>query len=365
VAGTSAAAGEPGSPRSSTSPIESGDRVVVTGAGGFIGSALTRILVDRGAAVVAVLQPGADTRNIEALAVERAEADMRDAGAVRKAVDGARYVFHTAAVYRFWSKDPSEFYDVNVGGTLNVLKAAAETGCERLVYTSTVGTIGLDGAALGVPAGEADWPRLEHLFGLYKRSKYVAEHEVLRAGAGGLPVVLLQPTLPVGPCDLGPTPTGRIVLDFLNGRMPGYFSTSLNVVDVDDVATGHVLALEHGGQGRSYVLGGENRTFKEILDMLAAETGLPAPRFRVPAPVAIGAAVLSELVEGRLAKRTPTVPLEAARMATTQMIFSDERARRELGYRSRPARQALARSARWFVQHGYVNSKRLSRICWG
>ena len=366
MAGTPPAAGRPAPEpaRSSTFPLSAGDRVVVTGAGGFIGSALTRVLADRGATVVAVLQPGADSRNIDGLAVERAEADMRDAVAVRKVIDGARYVFHAAAVYRFWSKEPSEFYDVNVGGTLNVLDAGAETGCERLVYTSTVGTIGLDRAAEGSPADETDWPRIEHLFGCYKRSKYVAEHEVLRAAAGGLPVVLVQPTLPVGPRDLVPTPTGRVVLDFLNGRMPGYFATSLNVVDVDDVAAGHVLALEHGGQGRSYILGGENRTFKQILDMLAAETGLPAPRFRVPAAVAIGAAFLSEVIEGRLAGRSPSVPLEATRMATTQMIFSDERARRELGYSSRPAAEALARSARWFAHHGYVTSERLSRIHW-
>lgn len=344
--------------------IEADDRIVVTGAGGFIGSALTRVLVDRGASVVAVLQPGADARNLDGLPVERAEADMRDAGAVRKALDGARYVFHVAAVYRFWSKERSEIYDVNVGGTLNVLEAATDTGCERLVYTSTVGTIGLDRTSDGVPADESDWPRIEHLFGSYKRSKYVAEHEVLRAAAGGLPVVLVQPTVPLGPRDLVPTPTGRIVLDFLNGRMPGYFSTSLNVVDVDDVAAGHVLALEHGRQGRSYVLGGENRTFKEILESLAGETGLRAPRFRVPASMALGVAAMSELLEGRLARRPPSVPLEATRMATTQMVFSDDRARRELGYASRPAREALGRSARWFAENGYVSPKRLARIHW-
>ncbi len=345
-------------------PLRPGDRVVVTGAGGFIGSALTRVLVERGASVVAVLQPGADAQNVDGLPVERAEADMRDAGAVRKAVRGARYVFHAAAVYRFWSKDPDELYDVNVGGTVNVLDAGSEAGCERLVYTSTAGTIGLRRASGGIPADETDWTRTEHLFGTYKRSKYVAEHEVLRAAAGGLPVVLVQPTLPLGPRDRAPTPTGRIVLDFLNGRMPGFFTTSLNVVDVDDVAVGHILALEHGRQGRSYLLGGENRTFRQILGSLAEETGLRPPRFRVPASLALAAAVTSELLEGRLAGRPPSVPLEATRMATTQMIFSDERARRELGYTSRPAREALARSARWFAHHGYVSPERLARIRW-
>jgi dihydroflavonol-4-reductase len=344
--------------------LGAGDRVVVTGAAGFIGSAVTRVLLDRGARVVAVLQPGADQTSVDGLEVERIDADMRDADAVRKAIEGARVVFHVAALYRFWSPDPHEFYDVNVGGTLNVLDAARRAGCERVVYTSTVGTIGLDDTDSGVPADESRWPRIEHLFGSYKRSKYVAEHEVLRAGAEGQPVVLVQPTLPVGPRDRAPTPTGRIVLDFLNGRIPAWVETSLNVVDVDDLAVGHVGALERGGQGRSYVLGGENMSFRQILGTLADETGLPRPALRVPSGVTLAAGHVSELVEGRIARRPPSVPLEGARMATTQMIFSDDRARRELGYVSRPAREALVRSARWFADNGYVSPKRLGRIRW-
>jgi dihydroflavonol-4-reductase len=344
--------------------IEKGDRIVVTGAAGFVGSAVTRVLLARGAHVVAMLQPGADETSVDGLELERVTADVRDGAAVRTAVDGARAVFHVAALYRFWSSDPNEFYDVNVGGTVNVLEAARRSGCERVVYTSTVGTIGLDGTDGGVPADERSWPRIEHLFGSYKRSKYVAEHEVLRAGAEGLPVVLVQPTLPVGPRDRAPTPTGRTVLDFLNGRIPGWVDTSLNVVDVDDLADGHVAALERGRQGRSYVLGGENLSLREILGVLATETGLPRPVIRVPAGLALGAAWASELIEGRLAHRPPSVPLEGARMATTQMIFTDRRARQELGYESRPAREALVRSARWFVDNGYVSTKRLARIHW-
>jgi dihydroflavonol-4-reductase len=345
-------------------PIEAGVRVVVTGAAGFVGSAVTRVLLARGVHVVAMLAPGADHTSVDGLDVERVTVDVRDAAGVRKAVEGSSAVFHVAAVYRFWSPDPNEFYDVNVGGTLNVLDAARQAGCRRVVYTSTVGTIGLDGTEHGVPADERDWPRIEHLFGSYKRSKYVAEHEVLRAAAEGLPVVLVQPTLPVGPRDRVPTPTGRTVLDFLNGRIPGWVDTALNVVDVDDLAAGHVAALERGSQGRSYVLGGENLSFREMLGILAEETGLPRPMIRVPAGLALGAAYVSELVEGRLAHRPPTVPLEGARMATTQMIFSDDRARRELGYSSRPAREALLRSALWFVDNGYVSAKRLDRIRW-
>jgi dihydroflavonol-4-reductase len=344
--------------------IDPGDRVVVTGAAGFIGSAVTRVLLARGADVSALLQPGADQTSVEGLRVERVTADLRDASSVAEAIKGARFVFHVAALYRFWSRDPNEFYDVNVGGTLNVIAAARAAGCERVVYTSTVGTIGLDRTGTGEPATERDWPRVEHLFGNYKRSKYVAEHEVLRAGSEGLPVVMVHPTLPVGPRDRAPTPTGRIILDFLNGRIPGWFDTSLNVVDVEDVAAGHVAALEHGRQGRGYVLGGENLSFKEILGILADETGLPRPIVRVPAGLALGAAFVSELVEGKLIKRPPTVPLEGTRMATTRMIYSDARAREELGYTSRPAREALIRSARWFADNGYVTPKRLDKIRW-
>lgn len=344
--------------------LQAGDRIVVTGAAGFIGSAVTRELLARGAHVVSALQPGADQENISGLDIECVEVDLRDETGVRKLIDGARVVFHIAALYRFWSPDPNEFYDVNVGGTVNVLSAAWGAACERLVYTSTVGTIGLDGTGSGRPADERDWPRIEHLFGAYKRSKYVAEHEVLRAGAEGQPVVLVQPTLPVGPRDRAPTPTGRTILDFLNGRVPGYVDTSLNVLDVEDLAAGHVAALERGRQGRSYILGGENLSFKQILAIVADETGLPRPVIRVPGGVALGAAHVSEFVEGRIAHRRPSVPLEGAKMATTQMIFSDERARSELGFRSRPARDALTRSARWFADNGFVSERRLARIHW-
>jgi dihydroflavonol-4-reductase len=350
--------------------IEPGDRVLVTGATGFIGSAVTRALVQRKANVVALVQPGADRRMLEGLRVETCEADLRDRSTVVDAAGDCGLVFHVAAIYRFWTPRPQEFYEVNVGGTLNVLEAARRAGAERVVYTSTVGTIGLDhGGAAGrsnglTPASEVHWPRVEHLFGLYKRSKYVAEHEVLRAGAEGLPVVLVQPTLPVGPGDSAPTPTGKTILDFLNGRMPAYVDTAMNVVDVEDVAAGHLLAAEHGRQGRSYVLGGENLLFREILALLADVVGLPAPRLRIPAAATLAAAYVSEVVEGRIARRPPHVPLEGVRMSTTKMVYDDSRARDELGYDSRPAREALARSARWFADNGYVTPRRLSKLRW-
>lgn len=355
------------------SVIGAGDRVLVTGSTGFVGSAVTRALVSRGAEVVGTVQPAADRRNLDGLPVDVVEADLRDAAAIEAAVAGCRFVFHVAALYRFWTPRPGEFYDVNVGGTLNVLEAARKAGIERVVYTSTVGTIGLhhpNGSGRAAPgeavrpSSEGDWPRIEHLFGHYKRSKYVAEHEVLRAAAEGMPLVLVQPTLPVGPGDHVPTPTGRIVLDFLNGRMPAYVDTAVNPVDVDDVAAGHLLAAERGRQGRSYVLGGENISFREMLSLLAAATGLPAPRLRVPTALTLAAARASELVEGRIAGRHPTVPLEAVRMAATRMVYDDSRAREELGYRSRPVSEALTRSARWFAEHGYVDERRVRKLRW-
>jgi dihydroflavonol-4-reductase len=213
-------------------------------------------------------------------------------------------------------------------------------------------------------ADENDYPDVSHLFGSYKRSKYVAEHEMLRAAAQGLPVTMVMPTFPLGPRDRAPTPTGRLVLDYLNGRVPGYVDTTLNVVHVDDVARGHVLALERGASGRSYILGGENYSLKRLLDVLASYTGLPEARLRVPRAVSLGVAHVSEFVEGRLLRRHPSIPIEAARMSTTHMAFDDSRARTELGYSPRPAAQAIESSARWFVDHGYVKDARNARIVW-
>jgi dihydroflavonol-4-reductase len=344
--------------------LEPGDRVAVTGSNGFIGSAITRALVARELDVVALVEPNTPLGNLESLALTRVEADVRDAGAMKEALAGARVVFHVAAVYRFWAADPSAFYRVNVDGTRNVLEAADAAGCELVVYTSSVGTLGLERVAERGPADETCAPHVDHLFGVYKQSKYVAEHEVLRATALGAPVTLVLPTTPLGPGDHTPTPTGRFVVDYLNGRFPGWFDTALNIVDVDDVAAGHLLAADKGEIGRSYILGGENLELRAILGELARLTGLPGPRFRVPRAAALGAAWASELVEGRLLHRMPHVPLEGARMASTRMVFSDARARRELGYESRPAAEAIARSARWFVENGYVSDKRVAAIRW-
>lgn len=339
----------------------SGDRVLVTGGNGFIGSAVARALLGDGYRVVVALEPGSDGRNVADLDVEKMTADVRDRAAVRRAVEGCRGVFHVAALYRFWAPDDRQFYEVNVDGTRNVLHAAGEAGVEKIVYTSSVGTLGLRDGSL---SDENTYPDLTHLFGSYKRSKYVAEHEVLRAAAEGLPVSIVAPTFPLGPHDAAPTPSGRLVLDFLNGRMPGYVDTVLNTVHVDDVARGHLLAFTHGAQGRSYILGGENLSLEKLLGTLASLTGLRPPELKVPRALTLAAATLSEAVEGKMLGHRPSVPLEAARMSTTRMAFDDTRAREELGYSSRPAVEAIEASARWFAGNGYVKPRRLARIRW-
>jgi len=344
--------------------IQPGSRVVITGASGFIGSAVVRAVRSAGAQVVAVVEPGADDRNLHGIDAERVVVDIRDSAAVRAACKGASFVFHLAAIYRFWSRDPRIFYDVNVGGTLNVLDAVQAAGCERLVFTSTVGVLGLDKTRQGEPADETSYANVAHLFGHYKRSKFVAEHEVLRAAAGGLDVCIVLPTFPLGPGDRSPTPTGKLVVDFLNGKMPAFVDTVLNVTHVDDLARGHLAALERGSRGRSYILGGENLSMRAILRSLAEYAGLPMPRLQIPRGLALTAGVASDLIEGRLLRREPRVPLEAARMSATRMIFSDQRARTELGYTSRPARDAIKESARWFADNGYVSADRLAAISW-
>ncbi|HEY4377228.1 MAG TPA: hopanoid-associated sugar epimerase [Acidimicrobiales bacterium] len=332
-------------------PYGEGDLVVVTGAAGFIGSHIVQAALGRGCRVRALVEPGVATVNLADVDAELVAVDVRDKAGVADAVDGAQLVVHAAALYRFWAPDPERFYDINVGGTTNVIEAAAASGT-RVVYTSTVGTIGL--RTDGQLATEDDHPHIEHLYGFYKRSKYAAEHEALRLAAQGADVVLALPTFPVGPADRSPTPTGQTILRFLNGRMPAYVETTLNVAHVADVAEGHLLAAERGRTGRSYILGGENLTLHELLDALAAHTGLPSPKHRAPSWTALAAGRVSTAVQGRLLHREPTVPLEAARMSTSRMSFDDSRARTELGYTSRPAAEALADAADWFQANGYA-----------
>jgi dihydroflavonol-4-reductase len=336
------------------------DQVLVTGASGFIGSATVRALIGAGYRVRVLVEPERSVDNLTGLEVERVVGDIRDPAVIDAVVDGVSVVFHLAAIYRFWAKDPDLFYDVNVGGTMNVLRAAQQANVRRVVYTSTVGTIGV--ARDGRVASERSVVHFEHLFGHYKRSKYLAEHEVLRAGASGLPVVLVHPTFPVGEGDSAPTPTGRTIIEFLNGRIPAYVDTALNVVHVDDVARGHVLAAERGTPGRSYILGGENMSLREMLTTLADVSGLPAPRVRLTPAMVLPIVRSAEWFQGRMLRREPTLPSEPVRMATTRMEYDDSRARTELGYSSAPARDALARAARWYLEHGFVKDSHARRI---
>jgi dihydroflavonol-4-reductase len=344
--------------------LDKGDRVVVTGAAGFIGSAVVRALLARGVDVVAFHEPGATPSNLDGLEVERREVDITQESQLAGAFNGAKYCFHLAAKFGFWPKDASSFYNVNVRGSQNVVRAATDAGVERIVFTSTVATLGLWETKDGRPSTEDDVADISHLYGNYKQTKYVAEHEVLRLAAQGAPVVLVLPTMPHGPFDHRPTPSGKVVLDYLNGRMPGYVDTAMNVAHVDDLAAGHLLALERGQQGRSYICGGENVTMAQLLRILSDVTGLPRSERRFPSIFPMIAGYVSSFVEGDVLGREPHVSLEAAQMALTTMTFDDSRARSEIGYTSRPASHALFDSAQWFVDHGYVSADRARNISW-
>lgn len=327
---------------------------LVTGATGFVGSHVARQLVARGEGVRVLLRPSSQLRAIEDLPVERAYGDLREAASLAPALDGVRRVFHVAADYRLWARRPQEIYESNVTGTRHLLAAARRAGVERFIYTSTVATIAVPRA--DTLPNETTVAALPEMVGHYKRSKFLAEQETRRAAAEGLPVVIVNPTTPVGPGDWKPTPTGRIILDFLNGRMPGYVDTGLNLVPVEDVAAGHLLAAERGRVGERYILGGRNLTLKEILKVLARITGRPAPRLRLPHVVALAAGYADHLVS-RVLGREPQIPLEGVRMARHKMFVDCSRAARELCFTAGPVEQALERAVRWYEENGYVGAR--------
>src|SRR5437867_2940817 len=323
---------------------------LVTGATGFIGSHVTRVLTTRTKDIRVLARPTSVQRYIEGSPIEIVRGDLRDPASLAKALDGVKHVFHVAADYRLWSKNPSELYDNNVVGTQNLIFASRKAGVERFVYTSTVGTIAVPGADLPDENAKAT---LEDMIGHYKKSKLLAEQEVLKAAAQGFPAVVVNPTAPVGPGDWKPTPTGRIIVDFLNGRMPAYVDTGLNLVAVEDVAQGHYLAAQHGRIGERYILGARNMTLKELLDALAVVTGLAAPRFRLPYAVAFAAGYAENLFCS-IAGREPRIPLEGVRMARHNMFVDCPLATRELGFRPSSVEAALERAARWYIDNGYV-----------
>jgi dihydroflavonol-4-reductase len=271
---------------------------------------------------------------------------------------GVQRVFHVAADYRLWSENPQDIYDSNVGGTKNLLAAARHAGIEKLIYTSTVATIAVDGPALPNEFTDA---KLDEMVGHYKRSKWMAEQEVLQAAKDGLPIVVAMPTTPVGPWDWKPTPTGKIIVDFLNGKMPGYVETGLNFVGVEDCAAGHLLIAEKGKIGERYLLGAENLTLKQVLDSLAQLTGLPAPKFKIPHSLALGVAY-AETTFSRLIGREPQIPVEGVKIAQHLMFVDCTRAQRELGFRAEPVSAAFERAVRWYEKNGYVSTRRIKRM---
>ena len=320
--------------------------VLVTGASGFLGWHVASLLASRGFRVRALVRrPG----GVEGLDAEPALGDLRDPESLQRAAAGCGAVFHVAADYRLWTPSPREMYQANVEGTRALIEAARNAGAERFVYTSTVGCIGFvqDGV------GDENTPvSLAAMTGHYKRSKFLAEQEALKAAAAGFPVVIVNPTAPVGAHDVKPTPTGQTIVDFLRGRMPAYIDTGLNIVDAGDVAEGHWLAFERGRAGQRYILGSENLTLKQILEILSEITGLPAPRFRLPWPVAWLAGAIATGAAQATGK-PPRVPLDGVRMARKKMWVTHAKAARDLGYSPAPARTALLNAVRWFQANGY------------
>jgi len=332
---------------------------LVTGATGFLGSHVARVLADQGAQLRLLVRPASDLRNLDGLngdrGVDRVVGDLRDAASISKALSGCDVVFHVAADYRLWVRDPDEMYRSNVEGTRYLLEAARKQGVRRVVYTSSVATMGFSsGAKNGGVADEQSPVGIEDMIGHYKRSKFMAEQVAVEAARSGVDVVIVNPTTPVGERDIKPTPTGRIVVDFLKRKFPAYVETGLNLVDATECARGDVQALEKGKSGERYILGGENLTLKQILDRLGAITGLKSPTVKLPYIFALAAGVVDEVVTGRILGREPSATIDAVRMGRKMMFVSSAKAERELGWRMVPVDGALRRSVDWFLGNGYV-----------
>jgi dihydroflavonol-4-reductase len=331
---------------------ESGMKAFVTGATGFLGSHVARALADQGAELRVLVRSTSNLKNLQGLEAETAAGDLRDAASLEKAMSGCDTVFHVAADYRLWVRDPEEMYRSNVEGTRAILEAARKNGVRRVVYTSSVATVGFTGN--GVPADEDSPVALDDMIGHYKRSKFMAEQLALQAGRNGMHVVTVNPTTPIGEQDVKPTPTGRIVLDFMKRKFPAYVETGLNLVDVRECARGHVAALEKGRSGERYILGGEDLTLKQILDRLGEITGLPSPTIKLPYFFAFATGVIDEAITGRLLQREPRATVDTVRMGRKKMFASSAKAERELGWKIVPVEGALRRAVEWFRSNGYV-----------
>lgn len=327
-------------------------KTLVTGATGFVGSAVLRALLKAGHEVRALVRPTSDRRNLEGLAVEPVIGDLSSRGSLDRALAGCDALFHVAADYRLWAPHPQEIYAANVDGTRNIMGAALDAGLTRVVYTSSVATLGL--TADGTPSDETTPASLDDMIGAYKRSKYLAEEEVRRmALEEELPAVIVNPAAPVGPRDIKPTPTGRMIVQAAAGKMPAYVDTGLNIVHVDDVAAGHVLAFDRGRVGERYILGAENLFLREILTEIAGLANRRPPRICLPHNLILPVAYVAEAVARLTGGPEPMITVDGLKLSKKRMFFSIEKARRELGYDPRPAREALSDAVTWFREHGY------------
>ena len=329
--------------------------ILVTGATGFVGSHVARLLAERGHRVRVLVRATSNMKALDGVKVEPVVGDLRDAASLVRAMNGVQRVFHVAADYRLWTRHPEEIYESNVGGTERLLEAVEKAGVERFVYTSTVATIAVP--RHGALPDESINASIDEMIGHYKRSKFQAEQSAIAAARRGGPVVIVNPTAPVGPLDWKPTPTGKIILDFLNGKMPAYVDTGLNVAPVEDVAMGHLLAADIGRFGERYILGGTNMTLKEILNALAPLAGRPAPRIKLPHAVALAAGYADEFVS-RIAGREPKIPVEGVKMSRHRMFVQSGKAERELGYTHSSIPAALERAVRWYESNGYLAGER-------
>jgi dihydroflavonol-4-reductase len=324
----------------------------VTGASGFLGSHVAKVLGEQGASLRLLVRASSNLKNLQGLNADTVTGDLRDPASLEKALAGCDTVFHVAADYRLWVRDPQQMYRANVEGTRALLDAARKNAVQRVVYTSSVATIGF--TSNGHTADEDSPVSLDDMIGHYKRSKFMAEQIALEAGRSGMHVVTVNPTTPVGEQDVKPTPTGRIVLDFLKRKFPAYVETGLNLVDVRECARGHVAALEKGKSGERYILGGENLTLKQILDKLAAITGLSSPRVKLPYIVAFATGIIDETITGRMLNKEPRATVDAVRMGKKMMFATSAKAERELGWKIVPVDDALRRAVGWFRDNGYV-----------
>ena len=327
-------------------------RAFVTGGTGFVGGHIVRKLLEDGDRVTCLVRESSLLSNLDGLPIQLVTGDLTDLDSIRRGMRGTDVVFHCAADYRLYVPTPASMYASNVDGTRNVMNSAADCKVERVVYTSTVGALGLD--RTGAAADEETPVELADMIGHYKRSKYQAERVAEEWVNKGLPLVIVNPSTPVGELDIKPTATGKMIVDFLNGRMNAYVDTGLNLIDVRDVAAGHILAAEKGRVGEKYILGNQNLTLKQIFDLLAGITGVPSPRVKLPHWVPFALSVLDTAV-ARLGRRQPRLPLDAVKLSRYKMFFDAGKAVRELNLPQTPVVQALERAVEWFEQNGYVN----------